>query len=150
MRKIVIFTMILTLIFGTVGCTAHSKPDKKAIENSSTNAVIDTTQSEELTEKTESEAVEKSTFAEETTQSSATKIDTEKVPNEPIFLKQQQQVPSQSKILIRKQNRPKAKNLSLKSQQILFRKSKQQLNKLKNSIYPIGFLTLRIMLKVLA
>ena len=51
MRKIVIFTMILTLIFGTVGCTAHSKPDKKAIENSSTNAVIDTTQSEELTEK---------------------------------------------------------------------------------------------------
>ena len=59
MRKIVIFTMILTLIFGTVGCTAHSKPDKKAIENSSTNAVIDTTQSEELTEKTESEAVEK-------------------------------------------------------------------------------------------
>lgn len=85
MRKTVIFTMILTLIFSTVGCTAHSKPDKKAIENSSTNAVIDTTQSEELTEKTESEAVEKSTFAEETTQSSATKIDTEKVPNEPIF-----------------------------------------------------------------
>ena len=85
MRKIVIFTMILTLIFGTVGCTAHSKPDKKAIENSSTNAVIDTTQSEELTEKTEDETVEKSTFAEEKTQSSATKIGTEKVLNEPIF-----------------------------------------------------------------
>lgn len=85
MRKIVIFTMILTLIFGTVGCTAHSKPDKKAIENSSTNAVIDTTQSEELTEKTESEAVEKSTFAEETTQTTTAEIGTEKVPNETIF-----------------------------------------------------------------
>ena len=46
MRKIVIFTMILTLIFGTVGCTAHSKPDKKAIESSLTNAIIDTTQAE--------------------------------------------------------------------------------------------------------
>ena len=77
--------MILTLIFGTVGCTAHSKPDKKAIENLSTNAVIDTTQSEELTEKTEDETVEKSTFAEEKTQSPATKIDTEKVSKEPIF-----------------------------------------------------------------
>ena len=85
MRKIVIFTMILTLIFGTVGCTAHSKPDKKAIENLSTNAVIDTTQSEELTEKTEDETVEKSTFAEEKTQTPATKIDTEKVSKEPIF-----------------------------------------------------------------
>ena len=85
MRKIVIFTMILTLIFGTVGCTAHSEPDKKAIENLSTNAVIDTTQSEELSEKTEDETVEKSTFAEEKTQSPATKIDTEKVSKEPIF-----------------------------------------------------------------
>ena len=85
MRKTVIFTMILTLIFGTVGCTAHSKPDKKAIENSSTNAVIDTTQSEELTEKTEDETVEKSTFAEEITQSSATKISTEKLSEDPIF-----------------------------------------------------------------
>ena len=85
MRRIIIFAMILTFIFGTVGCTAHSKPDKKAIENSSTNAVIDTTQSEELTEKTEDETVEKSTFAEEKTQSPATKIDTEKVSKEPIF-----------------------------------------------------------------
>ena len=85
MRKIVIFTMILTLIFGTVGCTAHSKPDKKAIENSSTNAVIYTTQAEDLFEKTEDETVEKSTFAEEKTQSPATKIDTEKVSKEPIF-----------------------------------------------------------------
>lgn len=85
MRKIVIFTMILTLIFGTVGCTAHSKPDKKAIENSSTNAVIDTTQSEELTEKTESEAVEKSTFAEETTQTTTAETGTEKASKEPIF-----------------------------------------------------------------
>ena len=85
MRKIVIFTMILTLIFGTVGCTAHSKPDKKAIENSSTNAVIDITQAKELSEKTGNETVDKSTFAEETTQSSATKISTEKLSEEPIF-----------------------------------------------------------------
>ena len=150
MRKIVIFTMILTLIFGTVGCTAHSKPDKKAIENLSTNAVIDTTQSEELTEKTEDETVEKSTFAEEKTQSPATKIDTEKVSKEPIFSQTTTaNTEPKHKILIRKQNRPKAKNLSLKSQQILFRKSQQQLNKLKNLIYRIGFLTLRITLKVL-
>ena len=85
MRKIVIFTMILTLIFGTVGCTAHSKPDKKAIENSSTNVIVDITQAEDLFEKTEDETVEKSTFAEEKTQSPATKIDTEKVSEEPIF-----------------------------------------------------------------
>lgn len=85
MRKIVIFTMVLTVIFAMAGCNAHSEPDKKAIENSSTNAVIDTTQSEELTEKTESEAVEKSTFAEETTQTTTAETGTEKVPNEPIF-----------------------------------------------------------------
>lgn len=85
MRKIVIITMILTFIFGMAGCTAHREPDKKATESSSANAVIDTTQAEELTEKTETETVEKSTFAEETTQSSATKIGTEKVSEEPIF-----------------------------------------------------------------
>ena len=150
MRKIVIFTMILTLIFGTVGCTAHSKPDKKAIENSSTNAIVDITQAEDLFEKTEDETVEKSTFAKEKTQSPATKIDTEKVSKEPIFSQTTTaNTEPKHKILIRKQNRPKAKNLSLKSQQILFRKSQQQLNKLKNSISTIGFLTLRIMLKVL-
>lgn len=33
MRKIVIFAMIVTLIFVTAGCTAHSEPDKKAAEN---------------------------------------------------------------------------------------------------------------------
>ena len=85
MRKIVIFTMILTVIFAMVGCTAHSEPDKKAAESSSSNAVIDITQAEELTEKTETETVDKSTFAEEKSQSSATKIGTEKVLNEPIF-----------------------------------------------------------------
>lgn len=85
MRKTVIFTMILTLIFGTVGCTVHSEPDKKAIENSSTNAVIDTTQSEELTEKTENGTVDKSTFAEETTQTTTAETGTEKVSKEPIF-----------------------------------------------------------------
>ena len=43
MRKIVIFAMILTFIFTLVGCTAHNEPDKKAVESSSTNAVIDKT-----------------------------------------------------------------------------------------------------------
>ena len=85
MRKIVIFTMILTLIFGTVGCTAHSKPDKKAVESSSTNAIIDTTQEEELTEKTETKTIEKSTFAEEITQPPDAETGTEKVSKEPIF-----------------------------------------------------------------
>ena len=85
MRKIVIFTMILTVIFAMAGCTAHSEPDKKATESSSANAVIDTRRAEELTEKAENETVDKSTFAEEKSQSSATKIGTEKVLNEPIF-----------------------------------------------------------------
>ena len=85
MRKIVILTMILTVIFAMAGCTVHSEPDKKATESSSANAVIDTRQAEELTEKTENETVDKSTFAEETTQSPATKIGTEKVSEEPIF-----------------------------------------------------------------
>ena len=85
MRKTVIFTMILTLIFSTVGCTVHSEPGKKAVESSSVNAIVDITQSEELTDKTESEAVEKSTFAEETTQTTTAETGTEKVPNETIF-----------------------------------------------------------------
>ena len=85
MRKIVIFTMILTVIFAMAGCTAHSEPDKKATESSSANVVIDTRRAEELTEKAENETVDKSTFAEEKSQSSATKIGTEKVLNEPIF-----------------------------------------------------------------
>ena len=85
MRKIVIFTMILTVIFAMAGCTAHSEPDKKASESSSSNAVFDIAQTEDLSEKTEDETVEKSTFVEETTQSSATKIGTEKVSEEPIF-----------------------------------------------------------------
>ena len=85
MRKIVIFTMILTVIFAMEGCNAHSKPDKKAAESSSSNAVIDITQAEELSEKTINETVEKSTFAEETTQPPTTKIDTERVSKEPNF-----------------------------------------------------------------
>ena len=85
MRKIVVFTMILTLIFAMVGCNANSEPDKKAVESSSANAIVDITQAEDLFEKTEDETVEKSTFAEEKTQSPATKIDTEKVSKEPIF-----------------------------------------------------------------
>lgn len=85
MRKIVILTMIVTLIFGMAGCTAHSEPDKKAFESSSTNVIIDTTQSEELTEKTESETVEKRTFTVETAQPPAAETGTEKVSKEPIF-----------------------------------------------------------------
>lgn len=85
MRKTVIFTMILTVIFAMAGCTAHSEPDKKAVESSSDNAIVDITQAEDLFEKTGDEMVEKSTFAEEKSQSSATKIGTEKVLNEPIF-----------------------------------------------------------------
>ena len=85
MRKIVVFTMILTLIFAMVGCTAHNEPGKNTVVSSSSNAVFDIAQAEDLSEKTEDETVEKSTFAEEKTQSPATKIDTEKVLNEPIF-----------------------------------------------------------------
>ena len=85
MRKIVILTMILTVIFATVGCTSHSEPDKKAVESSSANAIVDITQAEELIEKTENGTVDKSTFAEETTQTTTAETGTEKVPNEPIF-----------------------------------------------------------------
>lgn len=85
MRKIMIFTMILTVIFAMAGCTAHSEPDKKAAESSSSNAVFDIAQVEDLSEKTEDETVEKSTFAEETTQLPAAETSTEKVSKEPIF-----------------------------------------------------------------
>ena len=85
MRKIVIFAMILTFIFTLVGCTAHNEPDKKAVESSSTNAVIDTTQVEKLSEKAEGRTVEKSTFAEETTRSTIAETGTEKVSKETIF-----------------------------------------------------------------
>ena len=85
MRKIVIFTMILTVIFAIAGCTAHSEPDKKAAESSSSNAVIDTTQAEKLPEKTENETVEKSTFTEETTHPTIAETDSEKVSKKPIF-----------------------------------------------------------------
>ena len=85
MRKTVIFTMILTVIFAMVGCTAHSEPDKKAVESSSSNAVFDIAQAEELFEKTINETVDKSTFAEETTQTTTAETGTEKVPNETIF-----------------------------------------------------------------
>lgn len=67
MRKIVIITIILTLIFGMAGCNVHSKPGKKAVESSSVNAIVDITQ------------------AEETTQPTTTKTDTEKLSKEPIF-----------------------------------------------------------------
>lgn len=85
MRKVVIFTMVLTLIFAIAGCTAHSEPDKKAAENLSTNAVIDTTQAEKLPEKTENETIKESTFAEEITQPPDAETGTEKVSIELIF-----------------------------------------------------------------
>ena len=79
MRKVVILTMILMLVFAIAGCNDHSEPDEKAAESSSSNAVIDTTQAEKLPEKKENETVEKSTFAEETTHSPAAETGTEKV-----------------------------------------------------------------------
>ena len=85
MRKIVIFTMILTVIFAMAGCTAHSEPGKNAVVSSSSNAVFDIAQAEELSEKTINETVDKSTFAEETTQTTTAETGTEKVPNETIF-----------------------------------------------------------------
>ena len=85
MRKIVIFTMVLTVIFATAGCNAHNEPDKKAAESSSSNAVFDMAQAEDLSEKTEDETVEKSKFAEETTQLPAAETGTEKESKEPIF-----------------------------------------------------------------
>ena len=77
--------MILTLIFATAGCTAHSEPDEKAAESSSANAIIDTTQAVKSSEKKENETVERSTFAEETTHSPAAETGAEKVSKEPIF-----------------------------------------------------------------
>ena len=85
MRKVVIFTMVLTLIFAMVGCTAHSEPGKNAVVSSSRNTVFDVMQAEDLSEKTEDETVEKSTFAEEKTQTTTAETGTEKVPNETIF-----------------------------------------------------------------
>ena len=85
MRKTVIFTMILTVIFAMVGCTAHSEPGKKAVESSSSNAVFDIAQAEELTEKTITETVEKRAFTEEPTLTTTAETGTEKVSKEPIF-----------------------------------------------------------------
>ena len=85
MRKVVIFTMILMLVFAIAGCNDHSEPDEKAAVSSSSNAVIDTTQAEKLPEKTENETVEKSTFTEETTHPTIAETDSEKVSKKPIF-----------------------------------------------------------------
>ena len=85
MRKVVIFTVVLTLIFAMVGCTAHSEPDKKAVESSSSNAVFDIAQAEELTEKTITETVEKRAFTEEPTLTTTAETGTEKASKEPIF-----------------------------------------------------------------
>lgn len=85
MRKIVLFTMIMTFIFTLVGCTAHNESDEKAAKNSSSNAVIDITQAEEMSEKNESETFAKRTFTVETAQPPAAETSTEKVSKEPIF-----------------------------------------------------------------
>ena len=85
MRKIVLFTMIMTFIFTLVGCTAHNESDEKAAENSSSNAVIDITQAEEMSEKNESETVAKRTFTVEAAQPPDAETDIEKVSKEPIF-----------------------------------------------------------------
>lgn len=85
MRKTMIFTMILTVIFAMAGCTVHSEPGKKAVESSSSNAVFDIAQAEELTEKTITETVEKRAFTEEPTLTTTAETGTEKVSKEPIF-----------------------------------------------------------------
>lgn len=85
MRKIVIITMILTFIFGMAGCTAHSEPGKDAVVSSSSNAVFDIAQAEELTEKTITETVEKRAFTEEPTLTTTAETSTEKESKEPIF-----------------------------------------------------------------
>ena len=85
MRIIIIFAMILTFIFAMVGCNANSEPDKKAVESSSVNAIVDITQAEKSSKKTENETVEKSKFIAETKQPPIAKTDTEKVSKEPIF-----------------------------------------------------------------
>ena len=77
--------MILTVIFAMAGCTAHSEPGKNAVVSSSSNAVFDIAQAEELSEKTINETVDKSTFAEETTQTTTAETGTEKASKEPIF-----------------------------------------------------------------
>ena len=77
--------MILTFIFGMAGCTAHSEPGKNAVVSSSSNAVFDIAQAEELTEKTITETVEKRAFTEEPTLTTTAETGTEKVPNEPIY-----------------------------------------------------------------
>ena len=77
--------MILTFIIAMVGCTAHNEPDKKAAESSSSNAVFDIAQAEELTEKTITETVGKRAFTEEPTLTTTAETGTEKVPNETIF-----------------------------------------------------------------
>ncbi|MDD7433518.1 MAG: hypothetical protein SOW48_03690 [Peptoniphilaceae bacterium] len=79
MRKSVIFARILTLIFATVGCTANNKPGKNSVVSSSSNAVFDVTQAEDLSEKTENKTVNNSIFEKETTQPTIAKTDTEKV-----------------------------------------------------------------------
>lgn len=85
MRRIIIFAMILTFLFAMVGCTAYNEPGKNAVVSSSSNAVFDVTQAEDLSEKTEDETVEKSTFAEEPTLTTTAETGTEKVSKEPIF-----------------------------------------------------------------
>lgn len=77
--------MILTFIFGMAGCTAHSEPGKDAVVSSSSNAVFDIAQAEELTEKTITETVEKRAFTEEPTLTTTAETSTEKESKEPIF-----------------------------------------------------------------
>lgn len=77
--------MILSFIFGMAGCTAHSEPGKNVVVSSSSNAVFDIAQAEELTEKTITETVEKRAFTEEPTLTTTAETGTEKVPNETIF-----------------------------------------------------------------
>lgn len=148
MRKIVIFTIIVTLISATAGCTAHNEPNKKADKSSSANVVIHTTQAEKLPEKQKPKQLRKAHLRNKQHSRLSLILILKRCQKSRLFLKSQQQILSQSKIPKGKKKRPKAKYMSLKLQQILLRKSQQQLNKLKDLIYRIGFLMHRIMLKV--
>lgn len=115
MRKSVIFARILTLIFATVGCTAHNKPGKNAVVSSSSNAVFDVTQAKDLSEKTENKTVDNSIFEKETTQPTIAKTDTEKVSKKSIF-SQTTTVNTEPKQENHTQKKcPKTKYMSLKS-----------------------------------
>lgn len=153
MRKVVMFTIILTLIFTMAGCTAHSEPDKKADESLSANVVIHTTQVEELTEKTETETVEKSTFVEEITQPPDAETGAEKVSKEPIFsqtttanTEPKQDIHTQKEKPKSEASEPEITTNTVSEVTTAIEQSEEF--DISYSTYPIGFFMHKIMLKI--